>query len=507
MKITTLKIVNHDPVTIIASNGDKVTSNDPAAILQYLSLFSGSTNAVWDIDAFFAPVFRLLGPELCQKLARDRKAFLRPHSMFYIPEKVFTTRMIPYNKAAFYSLNRYFPDETAEPIDISHYARRLAAALKIMALDHTRKLTSPIAIYEDQMMSGMALPKWDVPEDPARYAWLCSGRLWIEAYQLGYWDRAFDYDIKGAFPTFAAGLVTTNNCEWLRSNKYIPEAVYGYCHATVNIKHWATLHPIIYVDPCDNVSYTPVGTFDTYITKSEIDFIQRWQLGTVEILDGYWAIQGSIEFPLRGPIRQLMKHKQHDNEDVRALAKAISVGLYGKFGEMQGKAFGPYFNPVFFAEISTRARLAVAEYIYQKRLVDHVLHVSVDGFLADRLTMPVNRNGMIPNWEMKGPIEALVASSGWIFSGGKRPQGLTIADVLEAARAHPGRSFYDWHIDRPVKLGQAVETGRVEDTGEILPHCITLDFNRMPHDREFKATPRTGRDILTRHFESAPIRY
>lgn len=88
--------------------------------------------------------------------------------------------------------------------------------------------------------------------------------------------------------------------------------------------------------------------------------------------------------PLEIPMNRLLAFKEDKDKLVRLLAKRMSVGIYGKFGEEHKEEFGKHFNPVYFAEISTQVRLQVAEFIYEHKLQDNLIHVSVDGVLVDR---------------------------------------------------------------------------------------------------------------------------
>ena len=93
--------------------------------------------------------------------------------------------------------------------------------------------------------------------------------------------------------------------------------------------------------------------------------------------------------PLAEPMDKLLAYKERTGLQ-SALAKRMSTGVYGKFGEERANEFGPYFNPCWFAEISTQVRLQVAERLYSSGIgpgdnegYKHLLHVSVDGFLLD----------------------------------------------------------------------------------------------------------------------------
>ena len=97
----------------------------------------------------------------------------------------------------------------------------------------------------------------------------------------------------------------------------------------------------------------------------------------------------NLSKPLAEPMDKLLAYKERTGLQ-SALAKRMSTGIYGKFGEERVSEFGPYFNPVYFAEISTQVRLQVAEELYNHGIgpehnesYKHLLHVSVDGFLLD----------------------------------------------------------------------------------------------------------------------------
>ena len=97
----------------------------------------------------------------------------------------------------------------------------------------------------------------------------------------------------------------------------------------------------------------------------------------------------NLPTPLLEPLSKLLTYKQRTGLQ-STLAKRMSTGIYGKFGEERASEFGPYFNPCWFAEISTRVRLQVAEELYSHGIgpgdnegYRHLLHVSVDGFLLD----------------------------------------------------------------------------------------------------------------------------
>jgi len=174
------------------STGARGNFGDVVELLRWLSaIFDEPVLRVcWDLDAAIAPLLRLLGEERCEKLLKTNKCFYRPYSIFYIPGKIFSIKAVfSKEKANFYDLEQYFP-ERETPRDakaIAFLGEELMLSLATMKLYPT-KLTSPVAIWEQCVMNHLNLPTaFDMPEEAAEYAWYCSGKLWTEAYQIGYW--------------------------------------------------------------------------------------------------------------------------------------------------------------------------------------------------------------------------------------------------------------------------------------------------------------------------------
>jgi len=101
--------------------------------------------------------------------------------------------------------------------------------------------------------------------------------------------------------------------------------------------------------------------------------------------------------PLAEPLDKLLAYKQRTGLQ-SALAKRMSTGIYGKFGEERTNEFGPYFNPCWFAEISTQVRLQVAEELYNHGIgprdnegYKSLIHISVDGFLLSKPTEEISK--------------------------------------------------------------------------------------------------------------------
>jgi len=175
------------------STGAKEDFSDVVELLNWLSVSFDEPvlRVCWNLDATIAPLLRLLGEENCKKLLKTNKCFCRPYSIFHIPKKIFSIKPVyRHERTNFYDLEQYFPDKEAprNARAIALLGEELMLSLAMMNLYPT-KLTSPVAIWEQCVMNHLDLPTvYNMPQEAALYAHLCSGKLWCEAFQIGYWE-------------------------------------------------------------------------------------------------------------------------------------------------------------------------------------------------------------------------------------------------------------------------------------------------------------------------------
>jgi hypothetical protein len=176
-------------VLIEESGGQFVLSNDPEELFSFLlEDYNPCIKICWDLDSTVSLILKLLGESVCRKLRETKRAFYAGFSLFYVPEKVFIVNH-PAAKMSLYGIEQYYPDLPEENVElIQGYGVNLQKELAKMGMAPT-KLTSPIAIYDECVMSKLDLPGLkDIPVKAAEMAYRASARLWIEAFCLGYWQ-------------------------------------------------------------------------------------------------------------------------------------------------------------------------------------------------------------------------------------------------------------------------------------------------------------------------------
>jgi hypothetical protein len=177
-------------VLILESGGAHLLSDNLEEIWGFLLEDYGECLKVcWDLDGTVAPLLRLLGKTACRALRTSKKWHRGLFSIFYIPDKVFSVSHVSGAKMNLYGLEQYYPELDEPDVEgVQALGMKLLLELKKMGFRPT-KLTSPIAIYEEAILSKLDLPKiTDMPKEVAEMAYECSGRLWVEAHQIGYWQ-------------------------------------------------------------------------------------------------------------------------------------------------------------------------------------------------------------------------------------------------------------------------------------------------------------------------------
>lgn len=317
----------------------------------------------------------------------------------------------------------------------------------------------------------------------------------------------YDYDLVSAFPNVAKNLADFRDCTWIQSAEYQSTAIYGYCQCEVTIYDWVMASPIIM--DTEEALISPVGTWESYLTKGELDFIMKWKIGEYRIIDGWWAIttRKALRRPLLGPMEKLLGYKQ-GSEVQKLLAKRMSTGVYGKLGEERTEEFGPYFNPVWFAEISTEARLQVAAFLYEHGIgpgdnegYRSLIHIGVDGVM---LTQEVGDTDN--QWKLAYEGEALVVSSGLVYTKITKPKGLTLDEVTVMIKEHPQRPYYEKVVKRRLTLGDSLAQQRLADIGKEMGFSVSLSLINPVHDRDFVKLPQTGGQLLKNKYRSKPRR-
>jgi len=493
---------NNDHVTITESTGDTITSRFLDELLDFMLFAKDPTEfkTFFNLDNAIIPLLQKIESYNLEKLWQTNRCFVRPYSIIYNPHKSFYI-VKGAQKAMFYHIEQYFPDtlepKTAKEIEI--LGTQILDELKTIDI-YPRRLSSPVAIFDD-IFNDLDLPNWeDIPLEVDKMAEECTRKPLTCAYKLGYFDKAYDYDIVSGYPSIAASLYDIREGKWWQHD-YKPDwVVYGFALCDINI--WADYSPIV-IDNWKELSCKK-GQFEKCLSKGMMDFIDRWEIGKYKVIDGWWWYPTKREKPLKNVMQNLFGQRINPPLLSRII-KGAMVGICGKFiqeyRDKDAVRLAPSNNLVWGAIINDEITLQVMNFIYENNLQKELLHISTDGCLVTKKVEGIKTNGeaQMGEWRLDGEGQALVISSGCLYYGKKKPNSLSIEQALELVKEHPERRDWGKEIKRRLTLGDALlnrgDFGKLKSvvTGFSLP---------MEHDRNFKEVPKTGEELLNRIYES-----
>ena len=458
-----------------------------------------------------------------RKLQAENKLYINPYYLKHISGKFFSIKKRDqhnYLFANFSDMSQYKPvklegNETTEDClakakEAKETGEEVYNALVALGL-HPTSFTSPIKVYEKEILSKMNLPTIDdIPEEAGYYSYQCCRGNWLEAFQVGHWEQAYNYDINSAYSAELMQLLDIRFGKWVKSSQWVAEAKYGYCKGIVTIT--APFSPIIFTssEKGDSLNYTPVGSWETFLTKQEIEFIYKWKLGMFELEDGWWWIsEDKQEKPLRNIIEQLYWEKEQNNGIRKEIVKRIMAGIWGKFLQVQRDGFGDRFNPIYGAEVEVGCRLKVAEFILGNKI--QPIHIAVDGIISPEPVLLSNSSSSkIGEWELVSIAPCICAGTtvAAIKEKEDKEKGKT-ADfslgynwLLEQVKRNPEAKEYSVKKLSPVTLAVALN-GNWDKLGQL--HEITKTVNiGSDMKRCYREIPRCGKDLLSKCYKSEP---
>lgn len=111
----------------------------------------------------------------------------------------------------------------------------------------------------------------------------------------------------------------------------------------------------------------------------------------------------------------------------------------------------------------------------------------------------------VMEWKLKVTGPALLVSSGMLFLGNKKPQGVDLKTVMNAIKLHPKQISYRFPIPKRTTLKEAINRGRHGEVGVIFPHFTTITILGMQHERYYPKKPETGQQLTLSQYDSIPM--
>jgi len=373
----------------------------------------------------------------------------------------------------------------------------------------SQSLTSPIKAFVKSGLYPDIATLNDIPEQVGEYAYATTKGNWVECYKVGHWDTVYDYDINRAYGAQLAKLLEIRDGTWIRS-KSIPTnretAPYGFAKGILTVT--APFHP--FIENTGDMSFTPLGSRETYLTLAQVDFLRQKRLGSFEVSDCLYWRNHYVEQtpkPFEVTVNRLCEASTGASPTTKTVTRRILAGMWGYMLQLKGAEedveFGENFNPVYGAIVETQNSLAVAGACLDNNVVP--LSIAVDGIDTDK---PLNLDiGTNPGqWRLTHLGRGIIVSSGIVGIEGKAGDeefSITYDWLRKVMEGNPGQTEYQMEKIAPVTLTKAMSGDSWDKLGQLERSTRTV-YIGSESKRCYLNVPKTGGDILNNVYDSEP---
>lgn len=393
---------------------------------------------------------------------------------------------------------------------------------------HPKNLISPISTYEKEIMTKLDIPCYmNIPKEVNDMAEKCLDGNWIEAYQIGHWDKVYDYDMNGAYPYQLAKLWDIRKGTWVQDKKYHQTATYSYCLCKITID--SDFSPIVYhveknnTGAIVNQNYTPTGTFVRILNKTAIEYIMDYTKDKVEIIDGQWFFKNSnSKLVFANEINRMWEFKLSGNEIDKEVAKRLYSGLWGKTQERYKNnysntwRYGKYNNYVYATEVEMNTKIEIAKIAKENSIIP--LYINADGFITEKELSNIKLSNKMGEWKLNKTGKCFIIGDGtatiedgYNNNGTKNKNMYNVNDLIlrydwlkQQILDNPKAKEYTMSRKTRVTLGMALNNYKWEELGNVieLKREIELEWS---NSRSFRLVPRNGKDLMQFTYNSNPL--
>lgn len=347
----------------------------------------------------------------------------------------------------------------------------------------------------------------------------------IECLKVGYWKKAYIYDLRSAYPSVMADLPGCNG-EYSVGTEVRADAVYAVvrCHLAIPLEEYVA--PVPLVLPGLNSIIYPVGRFRADVDLETFRYCERrgWVRDVVKVEQ--WC--GGRGRPF-GLLQRLYRLRQK-NESLNWAYKIVMNAAFGKLAEVTGKKrrallisgrvenFGGAFwrskdqwtrrtNFVYASAVTAGIRNRLLRDLPGRA----VIFYATDGVITEWPVRGLNRGAELGQWQYKGSVEDLVVVGSGVYTykvDGRAVTHFRGFDVdldLYSLLDRPGCKL-PLSVLRNVTLSQCRKSGSAWRTlNQLIDTERTLDV-RFDSKRAWSGQWQS-RDLLYKKFDSQPWAY
>jgi hypothetical protein len=488
-------------------------------ILRWMAGFGTSLNVLWNLDYSFSCIASKLSltVEQLQSLLNTTKLQIDDLLITYIPSKFMSVKAgtvweSPY--AMFSDASQYMDscpykidEDEGYALQQAKYAENIGTqvrdSLYLLKVD-AQNLISPINQFAKTYFKKMGFPTVDILNavDPeiGEYAYLSLESGWFSCMRKGMFEEVWDYDLNAAYGFSLSKMPDLREGSWKLVHEY-SDAPIGFYKTRVTIT--APFSPIGF--KAKDYNFTPMGTWEKYLTQQQIDCIYKWKLGKVEVIDGYIWTDTKGYKPIYAPLIKRLHEIKEESEGIRRdVIKRTINGLWGVQGAVINGKFGEYFQPVIHACVEINTRLRVFDLCMNNGIVP--IAIMLDGVVTDKQLENIDLGIEMGQWKLSHHGQCIAINSDVVAIEGKdsgKDFAVTLDFLSDEIHKNPNASRYTMTKLSPITVGKVVQNPNLlGQLGEILPQERSVDLT-IEFKRNFPDIPKTGAELISgKHYNS-----
>lgn len=351
-----------------------------------------------------------------------------------------------------------------------------------------------------------------------RYGFHCYHGGRFEILKKGYFKEVTLIDINSAYPYNISELTQCTNGKWYTVREADYDALHGYYMCVVDVPEY--ILPPFMVNASKTLKMFPKGRFGAFLTLNEVKEYGKYC--DIKVLKGYEFRSKDRSKPFQEAILKLYALKKATpKEDFRYdIYKKTGNAFYGTFYEKQVKdgmwVPGKMFNPLYAPEITANTRIAL--YIEAMKYGNRNIGFATDSIIVEGNVAMCN-NKELGKFDVDKVGAGVVLQSGiYEIAGEHKTRGMMkgtnikvgnteYENIFEYIKDKPELEKYEWEIERPVNLGEAIvhhKKKKIADINVWQTFKRSIDINR-DRKRVWDGRFENGGELYEKCISSVPI--